>query len=717
MYLKPTQKRPVQNFDDPEPDDHQIFESQESTAQHPIAIIAFGLVGRWYWLALGLLAGFLCASLHLSTTRTQYTASSSLLIKQQTATVMSRDQVDEIDLRSVEAMNTIVARILQNRTLMERVASRLAIRQLDGLMQPPMDLLPAWARQLQSKAPPSPATWQTVPTPAKLAPIIRSWLGVSIVRGTRLINISITHPVPSVASALANAIASEYVAMVAATSTEDRGESISLLEKQSEEVRASLGSAGSIQASYARAVEACKALDAHEDQVGALRLRYLSKHPKLIAATEELQRLKQQFVQEYARARQATGGQFSWQMAAVQLPDAQADSDESLHAARLQLLAYTGILESEIRSSSVIFNAMLTRIQESNLNRQAADFSVEVCELAGACDSPIGPKSSQILGYGTLGGLVAGLMLGVAFIRLDKTYHTVAQITAETGAPILGAIARIKPRHLAVSQKLYQKRHPNTDLHAAEDRLLVFRPGCASSSYAEMYRSLHTSISRLGDVSQRKISIFTSALPGEGKTLTSANFAAAAASLGRRTLLIDLDLRKPAIHRFFGIPRDPKRGGISECLANLASLEQVQYHPPGHPNLSVIVSGKNAPNPSELLESGLLKEILAQASESFDVVVLDSAPFLAVSDTRIIAPWVHNFCFVAKAGYVPKGAIRRVLGIMKSDGIPLSGIIFNSYNERGYLKGQNYSYGYYRSAGYGRYSRFRYDSYGDPCHP
>lgn len=683
------------------------------TGQSAIQLVAFGLAGRWHWIVLGLILGLLGGYYWLAKTPQQYTATSSLLIKQQTTTVMARDQVDEIDLRSVEAMNTIVARI-QSRELLERVASRQEIRDLTGLMQPPVDVIPAWLRRLHPRPAPLGDSWREVPPAAALGGMIKSRLGVSVVRGTRLIGISITHPDATVASVLADAVANEYVSLVASGSTQDRKESIRLLEAQSQDARASLRTTGSNLAVYARAIEACKALDAQELLISPLQRRYLPKHPKLIAATADLKCLQEEFICEFARANEATKGQFSWEQARKELPDSQSQSEEYLHAVRQQLLAYTGVLQSEIQSSTLILNAMLNRIQESSLNQKAEDFNAEISELANACGTATGPVARTVMGTGALGGLVGGLMLAVLFIRLDRHYHTVAQIANETGASILGAIAEIKPAHLAIAEKHYWKRHPGSsaESHETANQLLIFRPGVAATSYAEMYRSLYASVSRLGDVSQRKISIFSSALPGEGKTLTSANFAAVAASYGRKTLLIDLDLRKPAIHRFFGLPHEPAQGGITECLSNLASFEQVIQHPEGHPNLSLIVAGKPAANPGELLESGLLKKILAQACLDFDVIVLDSAPFLAVSDTRIIAPLVHNFCIVAKAAYVHKGAIRRVLEVMQADGIPLSGIVFNSYRECGYLKSQNYSYGYYRSAGYGRYSRYCYDSYG-----
>ena len=434
----------------------------------------------------------------------------------------------------------------------------------------------------------------------------------------------------------------------------------------------------------------------------------------MMAASAELKQVQERFIREYALARQATTDQSYWKSAAKELPDPQASPDEYLRIARQQLLAHIGVLGSEISSSTSVFNSMLTRIQETSVNQESQESSAEVSELASLPSWPSAPNPNKIRTSGAMGGLVCGVLFAFLLIRLDNKFHTVSQIAKVTGVPILGAIPAIKLHHLAVAEKAFRKRHPNqaADSCASWVPRLVFRGSSASTSYAEMYRSLRASVSRLGDESKRQITLFSSALPGEGKTLTSANFAAGAAGQGRKTLLIDLDLRKPAVHKLFGLEREQEHGGITECLANLAPFEDVICRNTGQPNLHLILSGKRAPNPGELLNTGRLREILAQACRDYEVVVLDTAPFLAVPDTRIIAPLAHNFCLVAMADYVPKGAIRRALEVLEDDEIPLSGIIFNGYAERRYLMGENYSYGYYKPSRYGRSYRYCYDSYG-----
>ncbi|MEI6655548.1 MAG: polysaccharide biosynthesis tyrosine autokinase [Verrucomicrobiota bacterium] len=714
MPPSPTSRRPSNDLDESDDQDLADAGGSRQAGQEKIRRLVNDLISRWHWIALGLILGFLGANYQLAKTPKQYTATASLLIKQRVASVMSRDQTEEIDLGGAEAMNTIAERI-RRLDLLERVASRQDVRELPSLMPPEIDWRPDWLRNKFAKS--SPATdapRQAPPPAAALGGMISGWLQVSIRRSTRLLDLSITHPVPEVSKALADAIAREYLAEIANARTAGRSSSIDLLEKESKQARSSLQAARSALSSYTRTLEVHKALDTKENEVTSLERRYLAKHPKMIAATAELKQLQDQFIREFDVAKQAASDKAYWEVAGKDLPDPATHPDEYLRAARQSLFSRIGVLESETQNLTAVFNSMLTSIKESSVNQESEQSSAEVSNLARVPGSPSAPVPNKVLATGSLGGLTCGALLALLLIRLDNKYHTVAQIASATGINVLAAIANVKIHHLDVAEQQYLKRNPDdkSDNHKLWDKRLVFRRGTSSTSYAEMYRVLRASISLLGDETRRKVTLFTSALPGEGKTLTSANFALAAAGQGRKTLLIDLDLRKPSIHKLFGITREQPQGGITECLANLATFEQVICRETGQPNLHLILSGIRAPNPGELLETGHLNGVLAQACREYDVVVLDTAPILAVPDTRMIAPLAHNVCLVAQAEYVPKGAIRRALEILDDDGTHLSGLVFNGFKEKRRLMGENYSYGYYKTSRYGRAYRYGYGAYG-----
>jgi capsular exopolysaccharide synthesis family protein len=714
--MSPSQRSRRQAFDIEDAQDLDMPDSGTSRRpdQDKLRRMANHLIGRWYWIVLGMILGFLGATYYLSKTPKQYTAAASLLIKQQTNSVMSRDQVDEINLGSIEAMNTVAERI-RRVDLLERVASRQDVRDLPGLMPIPVDWMPEWLRNKLGKESTADDSARQAPPPAAvLGGMISGWMQVSIRRGTRLLDIAITHPVPEVSKALADAIAREYLAEIASASTAGRSSSIDLLAKESKDARSNLQTARRTQAIYSRALEVLKALDTKEAEVTSLERRYLPKHPKMMTANAELKQLQERFIREFDAARKTATDKSYWESAGKDMPDHLTQPDDYLHSARQQLLARIGVLESEITSSTSVFNSMLTRMQETSVNQESEESTAEVSNLARVPGGPSAPISSKVFTSGTLGGLACGLLFALLMIRLDNKFHTVSQLVGETNVPVLAAIADIKLHHLAVAEQQYRKRNPNdkTNFHKDWDRRIVFRHGTSSTSYAEMYRVLRASVSLLGDETTRKISLFTSSLPSEGKTLTSANFALAAAGQGRKTILIDLDLRKPSVHKVFGLTREQDHGGITECLAGLASFDEVICRNSGQENLHIILSGMRAPNPGELLEITHLQSVLDQACRDYDIVVLDTAPILAVPDTRVIAPLAHNVCLVVQAEKVPKGAVHRALTILEEDGTSLSGVVFNGFQEKRRLMSENYSYGYYKSSRYGRAYRYGYKAYG-----
>lgn len=695
---------PVEDFEDHRLEDEGVTPATNAGRKQ----LFKELLGRWYWMALGLVVGLLIAGYYLSKVPKRYNATASLLLKQHVATVMKNDQVEDIDPRSEEAMNTAVERI-RRLDLLERVAERPEIRQLPGLVPPPVDWRPVWMGgekkpQVATKAP---------PPPAALAGALSSWLNVSIGRGTRLVYVTIQHTDPKVAKALADAVTNQYLEEVAGARSAGRNTSTDLLMKGSEEARQRLQSAQGALAIYGRALELHKELETKEKEVQQLERRYLPKHPKMAAAEAQLASQQERFLEAFQIARKAKADEAYWKTS-----DAQLDAEDHLQAvstARQLLLSRISVLQSETDSQTSVFNSMLTRIEESGVNGQSDDSPAELNSLSRLPGQAALPQPNKCYALGGAAGLMAGLALALLLGRLDNKFHTVAQLEAHTGHAVLSAIANMPPRALVAARKVSAKRQPVKDDAPADpiqeqwNERLVFCPELSASTYAEMFRVLRASVSLLGDEEKRRITLFTSALPGEGKTMVSTNFALAAASQGRRTLLIDLDLRKPSVHKMFGFTREHTGGGVTEYLSNHVSFEDAIVHDTGHPMLDVILAGKRAPNPGELLNGTRLNDILDRATRSYDVVVIDSAPLLAVPDTRIIAPLVDNLCLVVRAEYVPKGAVTRTLEILESANTFPSGLILNGFQEKRRFIGENYTYGYY---GGGRYGYGSYGAYG-----
>ena len=710
--------RPLPRPTEPPPDPESAYDAygDEGVPSRPqpdrTKRLALDLLGRWHWIALGLILGGLGAFYYLSKAPKLYHATVTMLVKERTGTIMQKGMMpDEIDMRSIEAMNTVVARIMRPE-LMESVASRQDVRALPGLMPKKVNWWPEWTPMGRTD-PAATAEAAAVPPPGMLAGAIGSWTKVSVRKNTRLLDLTVEHPVPEVAKAVADAVAREYVAELIGNRSQGQSSEVALLMQSAKEARTNLQAAQSSLAIYQRALGVQEEMETQETAAGALARRYLPKHPKMIAASGQLAALKKRFLDEFTAARNSPADKAYWESVATQL-DSSTNPEEQLNVTRRLLVARATVLQSEITSQNSVFNGILTRIQEADVNQQSAEAEVDISSLARKPGMPTSPVLSRVVTAGIASGLAFGLALALLFRWVDNKFHTVAQTEAETGLPVLAGVAEISKRAVAVAAR--RGKAVETPETQQWDRRIVFRGGVSKTSYAEMFRVLRTSISLLGDERQRQITLFSSALPGEGKTMVSTNFALAAAQQGRRTLLLDMDLRKPSLHKIFGMKRDDTGPGITRLLAGQATLAEAASPLAGEPNLHVIFSGPKAPSPGELLNTKRLRELFAEARELYDVVVLDTAPLLAVPDTRLLAPLVDNLCLVVRAEYVPIGAVQRTLELLASANTPPAGIVFNAFHEHRHLMGYNYSYGYYRTNRYGsgyRYGYGHYGAYGD----
>lgn len=659
------------------------------------------LLGRWYWIALGLVLGGAFSLYYLSKAPKAYSASATLLLKEQVSSVMGKDQAEAIDPRSVEAMNT-VAEVLRRQVLLEKVAGREDVRALPVIFPAEVRWLPeVVAGWLGDKGgDPQPTAAAKVPA-ATLAGSVNSWMTVSVRRGTRLLDITIAHASPEAARVLADAICLEYLAETSGKRSNGRSSTIELLSAKSEEARQVLQSSQKAFSAYQRALISHEELQIKEKEVIELKRRYREKHPEMINTTAQVANLQSRFLADFEASVKSGADDVFWKESEAMMNPASSTLAERMELARRTLLSRTAVLKNEIQSQESVFNAMLTKMQQVDVNQAEQESDVEISSLARTPGLPVSPVASKILMMGLIFGAAVGGGIAFIAVRIDNKFHTVMQVEELLGLPVLAAISEIRPsnaRKLA-KQATGEAKGSAWELEKDWDPRIVFRRGLFTSSHAEMFRVLRASITLLGQEEKRKVTLITSAIPGEGKTLTSVNFALAAAGQGKRVLLIDLDLRKPATHRAFGLQASVNEAGVTGYLAGKATLDEAILHNLCGTGLDLMVSGTRAPNPGELLNGERLASLMADARERYDVVVLDTAPLLAVPDTRVIALHADNICLVVRADYVPKRAPERVLRLLAAGRTPLAGVIFNGFRERRRLMDLNYSYGYYK---YGR---------------
>ena len=342
--------------------------------------------------------------------------------------------------------------------------------------------------------------------------------------------------------------------------------------------------------------------------------------------------------------------------------------------------------------SADIYIFLLQKHEEARIAKAATISNINVIDPAILPAQPIKPRKKKNL----LLGLLVGAMLGVglAFFQeyLDDTINDVETAKRLLGFPLLAVIPHI--------------RRKEGDSGAPQRTLISHLE--PKSAATEAFRSLRTAVHFSSTGLDKNLLLITSAFPGEGKTTVAANLAVIMAQTGQRICLLGCDLRRPSLHELFHFERTP---GLTEVLIGDATLDEA-IHQTDIENLSFIGSGITPPNPSELLGSSNMDQLLANLAERYDCVLLDAPPLLPVTDAALLAPKCDQTMLVIEAGGVPIKAAKRMVELLHAGNAQVAGMVFNdktgkaaeyysSYRDRYYGRYAGpYAYGYY-SQGYG----------------
>lgn len=292
---------------------------------------------------------------------------------------------------------------------------------------------------------------------------------------------------------------------------------------------------------------------------------------------------------------------------------------------------------------------------------------IEVISPARISQIPVEPNTRR---YALL-GLAAGLGIGVSAALLRRALRTRLTSTADvaeiTDLPILGEVASITH---AKQQKNPKEPRRNGRSQRSLPAVVIANP---AGQEAESLRSIAASLRFVGIGASRKVLLVTSSVEQEGKTSVSIGLSIMLAQSGYRTLLIEADLRRPRIAEITALEGSV---GLSTVLMGEHGLEEaVQSW--GHPNLSVLTSGELPPNPGQLLSGDQLSEVVEAGRAAYDLVIIDSAPILPVSDSMWLSSHVDGSLIIARLNRTRRTELQRTLVAMEASHAPLLGIILN----------------------------------------
>jgi polysaccharide biosynthesis transport protein len=472
----------------------------------------------------------------------------------------------------------------------------------------------------------------------------------------------------------------------------------------------SISAAGSV-------TEAQRNVTQVEAGLATLALRYKEKHPKMMAARASLAEAKGK-LRDAVMAQPPILRNAIDQTRATEASLLGALQDQQGVAVALNRAAIGyQELARQAETDRALYESVLRQIKETSLTKDVKTNAVSVIEHSPLPHSPVSPSATKAIALGLLGGLAAGLAFVLGADTLDRSIKTVDQAENMLGLPVFAAVPETTDEGAATRLKRRRRAFGSSNY-----RVVVETP---ESPAAEAFRNLRAALSLLGPEVERKVSLFTSAVPNEGKSFTSANYSLALAQQGYRVLLIDGDLRRPNMHKIFRFPEATKRNnfnedsppGVIDCLVGEADIASAARPIPAGEieivsdniavtgniltatggQLSVLAGGRRAPNPAEILAGPFFGQLVAEAAKLFDRVVIDSAPILAVSDTLLMTPYVQTVCIVLRARKTPRPAVHRAISLLTSAGIRPAGLVLNRLRRS---RGVGYYY-YYASHGYG----------------
>ena len=336
------------------------------------------------------------------------------------------------------------------------------------------------------------------------------------------------------------------------------------------------------------------------------------------------------------------------------------------------------------------------KLEESKLNVAIKVGNTQLLDTAQHPRRPSSPDHKHEVIIGLLFGLGAGIFLAFLIEYLDNTLKTIDDIE-KYNLGVLGIIPSIgnpgKKRHrwlIANNRAL-----SNSNTRGLKRRLITKED--PKSPVSEAYRSLRTSMLYSTSEKNLKSILVSSAGPGEGKTTTVANLAITYANLGKKTLLVDTDLRRPVVHKVFDLERDP---GITTYLSSATDNYTDLIQTSEISNLSIITAGIIPPNPSELLGSNRMTKFVKQIENDWDMVLFDSPPMIAVTDATMISKEIDQVVLIVKVGQTDKKAFHHTINNLRNINAPLGGIIMNAVTSKSsYGSYYYYYYQYYHYYG------------------
>ena len=369
-----------------------------------------------------------------------------------------------------------------------------------------------------------------------------------------------------------------------------------------------------------------------ETKLQEVRAEHLDDYPGVREIKAQLAEVNRQMQATAANVRNSVRADLTSAAAAEQELASQVSSLKGDTLSEQDRSVQYNLLAREADTNRALYDGLLQRYKELNAAAGVATSNVAIIDQAEAPLGPSSPNHTRNVMFALILGLFLAALMVFLSIQLDDAIRVPEDMETKLGLPLLGIVPQ-------------SEGDP-------QDALLD-----PKSQLSEGYNALRASLLHSTPAGLPRVLLITSAQPGEGKTTTAQAVSLTLARLGKTVLLVDGDLRRPAVHRVFGLPNER---GLSTLLATLDPLESaVQLST--EPRLSLLPSGPVPPSPTELIASNRFRALIDQMAEKFDVVVVDSPPILGLADAPTMSAMVDGVIFVVEAGRSRRGGLKAAL--------------------------------------------------------
>lgn len=414
---------------------------------------------------------------------------------------------------------------------------------------------------------------------------------------------------------------------------------------------------------------------AAERKVSELAGVYGAKHPNMIAARAELVTVQRNLDQQVRALVMGIEKDLSRAKRNVSaLENNLTNIQKRYQSVTRKETEYNRLLR-EVETNRKIFNTFLTRSKETEVTSDFTSAVARFTDRAFAPSNPASPKKKMLVLLAFFLSLGFGVVMAFIFDALNDTVKQVNDVEGKLAQRMLGL--------LPISKST--RKNPFTTYAFFNKHFRRF---------SESVRTLRTGLVLSQMERENKVIEVTSSVPSEGKTTTATNLAFSMAQI-EKVLLIDADMRRPSLGKWFDIPA--YHLGLSNLIAQTASLEECLYHDE-QSGLSILPCGQIPSNPQELLASSHFAEILEQLKQQFDRIVIDTPPTQAVSDSLIVAQHVDSVVYVVKANSTRQGVIKSGLSRLFDAKANVAGVVLNQVD----VKKMGEHHGYYDSYEYSK---------------